>query len=109
MFAPQPSDKSLGYFRASLRDVESRHAKHVVRHSRGRAASDARGRRCSSSGATPRLRMGTEPLNSAAMSWKVLITARTMNEVGASALQLLRDAGCDLIIPPVPGPFPADE
>jgi len=29
MFAPQPSDKSLGYFRASLRDVESRHAKHV--------------------------------------------------------------------------------
>ena len=53
--------------------------------------------------------MGTEPLNSAAMSWKVLITARTMNEVGASALQLLRDAGCDLIIPPVPGPFPADE
>ena len=29
MFEPQPSDKSLGYFRASLRDVESRHAKHV--------------------------------------------------------------------------------
>src|SRR5438128_1214118 len=29
MFAPQPSDKSRGYFRASLRDVESRHAKHV--------------------------------------------------------------------------------
>ena len=29
IFAPQPSDKSLGYFRASLRDVESRHAKHV--------------------------------------------------------------------------------
>src|SRR6266704_6831175 len=29
MFAPQPSDKSLCYFRASLRDVESRHAKHV--------------------------------------------------------------------------------
>jgi len=28
MFTPQPSDKSLGYFRASLRDVESRHAKH---------------------------------------------------------------------------------
>src|SRR6185369_10688038 len=29
IFAPQPSDKSLGYFRASLRDVESRHAKHA--------------------------------------------------------------------------------
>ena len=55
------------------------------------------------------MRIGTEPLNSAAMSWKVLITARTMNEVGASALQLLRDAGCNLIIPPVPGPVPADE
>ena len=31
MFAPQPSDKSLGYFRASLRDAESRHAKHIPR------------------------------------------------------------------------------
>jgi len=29
IFVRQPSDKSLGYFRASLRDVESRHAKHV--------------------------------------------------------------------------------
>src|SRR5205809_7325955 len=43
------------------------------------------------------------------MSWKVLITARTMNEVGVSALQLLRDASCDLVIPPKPGPYPADE
>ena len=43
------------------------------------------------------------------MSWKVLVTARTMNEVGASALQLLRDAGCELVIPPKPGPCPADE
>src|SRR6266513_1668759 len=43
------------------------------------------------------------------MSWKVLITARTMNEVGASALQLLRESNCDLLIPPKPGPFPADE
>src|SRR6266513_2743303 len=43
------------------------------------------------------------------MSWKVLITARTMNEVGVSALQLLRDASCDLVIPPNPGPFSADE
>src|SRR4030095_13265787 len=29
MFAPKPSDKSLGYFRASLRGAESRHAKDV--------------------------------------------------------------------------------
>src|SRR5438552_8686336 len=29
IFAPQPSDESLGYFRASLQDVESRHAKRV--------------------------------------------------------------------------------
>src|SRR6185295_280995 len=36
MFAPQPSDKSLGYFRASLRDVESRHAKQIP-WERGRA------------------------------------------------------------------------
>jgi phosphoglycerate dehydrogenase-like enzyme len=43
------------------------------------------------------------------MSWKVLITARTMNEVGVPALKLLRDAGCELVIPPRPGPCPADE
>src|SRR5207245_8022956 len=43
------------------------------------------------------------------MPWKVLITARTMDEVGASALQLMREANWDLVIPPKPGPFPADE
>jgi len=43
------------------------------------------------------------------MSWKVLITARTMNDVGASALQLLRAAGCELVIPPKPGPCAAEE
>ena len=43
------------------------------------------------------------------MSWKVLITARTMNEVGVSALQLLREANCELLIPPKPGPFSPDE
>ncbi|HUL50978.1 MAG TPA: phosphoglycerate dehydrogenase [Candidatus Nitrosotalea sp.] len=42
------------------------------------------------------------------MSWKVLITARTMNEVGQGALKLLRDSGCELIIPPKPGPYPAE-
>src|SRR2546430_1084368 len=58
---------------------------------------------------SPRLRIRAKALHSAAMSWKVLITARTMNNVGASALQLLRDAGCDPVIPPKPGPCPADE
>src|SRR5206468_4333213 len=29
--------------------------------------------------------------------------------VGVSALQLLREANCDLVIPPKPGPYPADE
>src|SRR5881296_154645 len=29
IFASQPSDESLGYSRTSLRDVDSRHAKHV--------------------------------------------------------------------------------
>src|SRR5438093_1769024 len=43
------------------------------------------------------------------MPWKILITARTMNEVGVSALHLLREANCDLVIPPKPGPYPADE
>src|ERR1041385_2785593 len=43
------------------------------------------------------------------MSWKVLITARTMNETGAAALQMMRDAGCDLIIPPKQGPLAPDE
>src|SRR5256885_8748305 len=58
---------------------------------------------------SPRLRIRANALHSAAMSWKVLITARTMNEVGASALQLLRDAGCDVVTPPKPGPLSADE
>ena len=58
--------------------------------------------------ATPRLRIIPEPIHSAAMAWKVLITARTMNDVGAGALQSLRDAGCELVIPPKPGPCPAE-
>ena len=43
------------------------------------------------------------------MSWNVLITARTMNETGAHALKLLRDAGCNVIIPPKAGPLPEAE
>ena len=43
------------------------------------------------------------------MSWKVLITARTMNEVGRSALALLREAGCGLTLPLRFGPYGAEE
>lgn len=43
------------------------------------------------------------------MSWKVLITARTLNEVGHSALTLLREAGCELTIPPRFGPYGEQE
>ncbi len=39
------------------------------------------------------------------MSWNVLITARTMNETGLRAMQSLRDAGCNIIIPPKQGPL----
>ena len=42
------------------------------------------------------------------MSWKVLITARTITEVGARALEILREAGCEVIIPEKLGPLPAD-
>jgi phosphoglycerate dehydrogenase-like enzyme len=42
------------------------------------------------------------------MSWKVLITARTLDEVGQSAVKLLRQAGCELVIPPKYGPLPAE-
>ncbi len=42
------------------------------------------------------------------MAWRVLVTARTMNEVGGAALQLLRDSGCDVILPPQPGPYGAE-
>lgn len=43
------------------------------------------------------------------MSWKVLITARTLSVVGQSALELLRKAGCELIMPPKFGPLHAAE
>jgi len=42
------------------------------------------------------------------MSWKVLITARTLDEVGAGAVELMRKAGCELIIPPKYGPHPPE-
>jgi phosphoglycerate dehydrogenase-like enzyme len=43
------------------------------------------------------------------MAWKVLITARTLTEVGQEATALLRQAGCELTIPPRFGPYPAEE
>jgi len=45
------------------------------------------------------------------VSWKVLITARTLNveAVGARALALLREAGCEVVHPPKFGPLTEDE
>jgi glyoxylate reductase len=43
------------------------------------------------------------------MAWKVLITARTLTEVGQEATALLRAAGCELTIPARFGPYPAQE
>ena len=43
------------------------------------------------------------------MSWKVLITARTFEQVGQPALILLKHAGCELVIPPKYGPFNEEE
>src|SRR4051812_49203647 len=43
------------------------------------------------------------------MAWKVLITARTLTEVGQEAKAILRKAGCELTIPPRFGPYPAEE
>jgi lactate dehydrogenase-like 2-hydroxyacid dehydrogenase len=43
------------------------------------------------------------------VSWKVLITARTFEQVGQPALTLLKHAGCELVIPPKYGPFNEEE
>jgi phosphoglycerate dehydrogenase-like enzyme len=42
------------------------------------------------------------------MSWKVLVTARTLDEVGQPAVNLLCGAGCELVIPPKFGPHSAE-
>ena len=42
------------------------------------------------------------------MPWKVLITARGVQQAGQQAQELLRSAGCELIFPPKPGPLKAD-
>lgn len=43
------------------------------------------------------------------MSWKVVITARTFQEVGGPAKELLLDAGCELVVPTKFGPLEASE
>ena len=43
------------------------------------------------------------------MPWKVLITARGVQQAGQHAQELLRKAGCELIFPPKPGPLKADD
>ena len=43
------------------------------------------------------------------MSWKVLITARTLTVVGTRALEILRNAGCEVIMPDKLGPLPEAE
>src|SRR5687767_9437540 len=45
------------------------------------------------------------------MSWKVLLTARTLSleAVGKRALDLLRGAGCEIVHPPKYGPLTAEE
>jgi phosphoglycerate dehydrogenase-like enzyme len=42
------------------------------------------------------------------MSWKILITARTLDEVGKDAIALLEGAGCKLTFPARFGPHPAE-
>jgi phosphoglycerate dehydrogenase-like enzyme len=43
------------------------------------------------------------------MSWKVLITARTLHEVGVPAVKLMESAGLELVYPPQSGPLSAQE
>lgn len=43
------------------------------------------------------------------MSWKVLVTARTIDEAGDSALANLRAAGMDVVFPDRPGPLSSQE
>ncbi len=43
------------------------------------------------------------------MSWKILITARPVVEQNVAATELLRGAGCELVLPPRSGPLNADD
>lgn len=43
------------------------------------------------------------------MGWKVLITARVFTTVGKNALELLRQNGCEVIVPETFGPYKEEE
>ncbi|MBI4663939.1 MAG: phosphoglycerate dehydrogenase [Verrucomicrobia bacterium] len=43
------------------------------------------------------------------MSWKVLVTARTFKDVGGPAMEALKKAGCEVVIPPRFGPLADSE
>ena len=43
------------------------------------------------------------------MSWKVLITAPAVHRAGGPALELLHSAGCETVVPLLPGPAAAEE
>src|SRR5215475_7607987 len=43
------------------------------------------------------------------MLWKVFITASGFGQTGQHALEILREAGCQTIIPPKSGPLTASE
>ena len=43
------------------------------------------------------------------MSWKILVTARTINEVGRDAVALLQKAGCEVMIAPKLGPLKSED
>ena len=51
------------------------------------------------------------PLLNARMSWKVLITARTLNveAVSRRALEMFHEAGCEVVHPPKYGPLSVSE
>lgn len=70
---------------------------------RGSRARELFGSQC------PSLRLGGRALHCRGVSWRVFITARTVSEVGQSALELLRGAGCEVVIPPKLGPLSASE
>src|SRR5262249_43301933 len=59
--------------------------------------------------ATRALARGGHAFTLRPMSWNVLLTARTLNEVSQSTLDLLRQAGCHLITPPRYKPLAAEE
>ena len=42
------------------------------------------------------------------MSWKVLITSRVFDTIGQPALELLRSAGCEVVLPEKFGPLKLD-